>query len=222
VEEAKRDSESRILEALAASHPNGLTFTHLKESTGLHQDTLTNRLEELVRLGLVEREEARRVYLISRTGLLEREKRELLQYIDRTNSYVVSLARDADASPKLPVEHIVYPSITAYAFPDVPNPFLTDLAVALHLQFFSLLVNSLIEQKALKLDQEQEEQLDPKRFVRELKQALRSTSFDRRHFVFAFRIDLGILLERLSEAEAGDSGYLRYVPGLHEKLKGQC
>jgi DNA-binding transcriptional ArsR family regulator len=221
VEEAKRDSESRIFKALA-SHPNGLTFTQLKQSAGLHQDTLTNRLEELVRLGLVKREEVRRVYLISRTGFLEREKRELLRYIDRTNSYVVSLARGADASPKLPVEHIVYPSVTAYAFPAVPNPFLTDLAVALHLQFFSLLVNSLIEQKALKLDQEQEEQLDPKRFVRELKQALRSTSFDRRHFVFAFRIDLGILLERLSEAEAGDSGYLRRVPGLHEKLKGQC
>ena len=204
VEEAKRDSESRILKALA-SHPNGLTFTELKKSTGLHQDTLTNRLDELVGLGLVKKVD--RLYLISQTGFLERDKQELLRYIDKTGSYTVSLGRGAEASPKLPIEHVVYPSLTAYAFPAVPNPFLKDLAIAFHQQFFSLLVPSLIEVKALE---------NPKRFSKQLKEALRSTSFDRPHFVFAFRVDLKILLERLSEAK--DPGYLRHV---HDLQKGR-
>ena len=149
IEEAKRDSESRILKALA-SHPNGLTFTELKKSTGLHQDTLTNRLDDLVGLGLVKK--AGRLYLISQTGFLERDKQELLRYIDKTRSYVVSLGRGAEASPKLPIKHVVYPSITAYAFPAVPNPFLKDLAIAFHSQFFYLLVNSLIEDKAFETE----------------------------------------------------------------------
>ena len=73
------------------------------------------------------------------------------------------------------------------------------------------MVNSLIEDKALEPNLLMR-QLDPKRFNKQLKKALRSTSFDRPHFVFAFRIGLRILLERLSEAK--DLGYLRRVRDL--------
>jgi len=188
-QEAKRVSENRIFQALAAKH-DGLRFNELKQMTGLHQDTLSNRLRELVAIGAVGK--VKRTYQISPMGLWERDKRELLYYIEKTKSHVIILPGESSQ----PVKNVIYPSITGYAFPAVPPPFLKRLATTFHEQLFCFLVDSLIEDKLLEPDFLRKE-FNSKHF-KQLSQAVKSTSFNQHHLVFAFKVDLKTLLKHLN------------------------
>lgn len=67
---ARMDSEQRILDALR-ENMDGLRFNELKKTTGLHQDTLTKRLESLMKEGKVVKSMVKSKYLIGALGIRE-------------------------------------------------------------------------------------------------------------------------------------------------------
>lgn len=143
---ARRDSERRILEALHSSHreafekvkvdpsvgarPSGLRFNELKDRTGLHQDTLTERLRSLRKEGKVVLSETG-LYNIGLPGERNLVLSNLLLLIEELGLGYVSTGGPQSASIR-PDERAVLRSTTLFALPDRPWASLGDMLRAFH------------------------------------------------------------------------------------------
>jgi len=114
--EAKTESNWRILETLK-NHKEGLIFTALKKKTKLHQDTISNRLKDLISSGNVKHDRLNRLYLISEKGKEERDRLWLLDLMEKEKNYAV--VGDPGGASVYPAEDLIMKSTMCYAFPTI-------------------------------------------------------------------------------------------------------
>lgn len=96
-------------------NPKGLRFTDLKQLTGLHQDTLTVRLNESVEDGTVHLDD--KLYAISSEGDDDLSRRRLISQIVSAEGMVA--VGEAESASMYPDEDVVLNTIVGYGFPAI-------------------------------------------------------------------------------------------------------
>lgn len=185
--EAKDDSVRRILVVLMTK-PDGFRFKELKKLTGLHQDTLTIRLNDLVEQEIIKH--PGKFYKISSKGEKDLFKRELVGLIESAGT-LVSVGGPDDASLYLD-EDVILKSTLGYAFPAISAGVVGSLRRILHKYWMLHLVTNLashgkIDPQCLTGDKPLEN------VVNELKASVAGTKL-----VLAFTIDQAELRKRLN------------------------
>lgn len=182
--DAKKESILRIEQALS-QNPNGLRFGEVKRLTGLHQDTVTIRLNALRDEGKVVQEG--KFYRLSREGGDDLDRLELLALITASPGLtVVQKGESPDAA-----ENSIRKSSTGYGFPAVPPGSLQGVMIVaqkywmIH-QLSYLTRNGLINGRDLVAN--------PSKNVQKLKRALKTLP---KKQVLAFTFDTKKLIEGL-------------------------
>jgi hypothetical protein len=165
-----------------------LRFKELKKLTGLHQDTLTIRLDDLVEQEIIKH--PGKLYKISSRGEDDLFRRELLSQIESAGSLVAVGGLD-DASAYLD-EDVILKSTLAYAFPAISPGVVGSLRRILHKFWMLHLMTNLashgrIDPRCLTGERPLENIVD------ELKSSMRGTKL-----VLGFTIDQSELKKRLN------------------------
>jgi hypothetical protein len=116
------------IERALADNPAGLRFTDLKLIAKLHQDTLSNRLEELARLGRIRRVD--RVYRISKAGTEDLHRKYLIKQIAAPTSCVVVGGIEAGSIHR--DETPILRSTMGFAFPAFSPSIVGELKKVVH------------------------------------------------------------------------------------------
>lgn len=193
--EAKKHSETKILSVLENS--GGLRFSQLKELTGLHQDTLSNRLPDLISGGHIEYNRIGRLYRISEGGRNNLFKRELIELVEESEGSVATGGPKSSSS--LPAEDVVLKSTVGYAFPAVYAGIPGGIKNVVHKYFVLHLLHWLVRKH----------RVDPRSLIggkplEGLVNELRKNLKERKQ-VLAFVVDLGEVAKRLN------TDYLREI-----------
>jgi len=141
VPEAKRESIRKIESALLRAR-EGLRFAELRERTGLHQSTLTLRLQALLREGKVVMSGKR--YELSQGGSEDLDRRGLLSLMESMSGLTVVKGGEALD----PAEHLIRKFSVGYAFPGFTPGSVQGVMVVAH-KFFMLHVLSFLIRKGL-------------------------------------------------------------------------
>ena len=127
--EAKSDSVQRIVSALA-QNPEGLKFKDLKRITGLHQDTLTNRLPDLKKMRIIEQEG--KLYKLSSSGFEDSDKRNLVELISSAPSMTMIGGSSLRGTSQHLDEAVILGSSSAFVFPGISPSVLSGIRNVVH------------------------------------------------------------------------------------------
>jgi len=159
VQQAKSDSVQRI-ETVLKETLSGLHFNELKRKTGLHQDTLSIRLKELIEEGIVRKDGKK--YRLSQLGDWDLEKRELIDSIESSRNFIVTGGPRLRGSSAYIDEDVILKSTSALAFPGISPSEITSLMKVVHKYWvLRLLTNrrndtdtqALLEKELIDIDQ---------------------------------------------------------------------
>ena len=139
--EAKKETILKIQRALAKKR-EGLRFKQIKESTGLHQTTVSKRLKGLISRGLVEYDPIKHLYKIKgERGYDDLETRELVELITKSkNRLVTGGSRSGSVYPE---EDLIMKSVTAYAFPGIQIGIPGDVGHIVHKYLIMRMIQTL-------------------------------------------------------------------------------
>jgi DNA-binding transcriptional ArsR family regulator len=194
-QDARWDSESRILGALASAP---MRFKKLKEATELHQDTLSRRLKSLKAAKQIEYDADERLYKLSDQGFGEFSKRELIELVQKARSYIggnvpelwQSLERLGGTGDR--ALDVITASTSPFAFPSMNVTNLVEIERIVHKYFILHALYWLA----------QTYEIDPRSLIgkesfegllKQLKQVMKPGKQ-----VLAFIIDLGEVVSRLN------------------------
>ncbi len=133
---ARLKSEKLILEALEKAGPDGLRFNELRKETGLHQDTLTERLHSMRRERKVAQNPYGR-YVIMKLGLEDLALANLVFLIDELGPSHGAIGGPESGSVRAD-ERALMRSSVFYAIPPLPLDWLVILRRAIHEAYAAL------------------------------------------------------------------------------------
>lgn len=136
--ESKKDSLTRILNALIKS-PS--TFSSLKKTTGLHQNTLSKWLKELISNGHAYYDKVRREYSISVKGNEESCKRMLIDLLEKAKEYTV--VGGPGSNSIYPADKVIRSSTIGYSFPGINRGSLKKIKNLVHKYVVLQMLSSL-------------------------------------------------------------------------------
>jgi len=135
--EAKLESVRRIEEALSQARA-GLRFGDLKEQTGLHQDTLTIRLNALLKERKLQKVD--RKYNLVEPGLEDLDRLQLLDLIESFPG--LSVAKEGSALDA--AEDLIRKTTAGYSFPSISPSTLQGVMVVVHKYLMLHILGDLI------------------------------------------------------------------------------
>jgi hypothetical protein len=150
------DSEQRILDALR-ENMDGLRFKELKKTTGLHQDTLTKRLQSLMEEAKVIKSIVKNRYVIGPLGLREAYALQILHQMLAEKDKGFDVYGGPGSESLDPLEDVMIRNTTLFASPGKGVSTLAHLIRVVPESLLFAAMEWMLEKNNVKFDEETHE-----------------------------------------------------------------